>query len=170
MGAGATVTAMSSVVVPAALVADSVKVSSAVIVAWKLPVFIAPVEATDPGLIADVPDDWGQVPMILPASGLARDRVDAWFAELRVEPKVYARVAGNEAIVSMVSLGLGIGVVPQIVLDNSPQTTRVRVLDVSPALAAYDLGPGDTVIVDVGTYTGTRISSADAGFTLYRHT
>ena len=103
-------------------------------------VFIAPVGAADPSLSADVPDDWGDVPMILPASGLARDRVDAWFAERRVEPKVYARVAGNEAIVSMVSLGLGIGVVPQIVLDNSPQTTRVRVLDVSPALAAYDLG------------------------------
>lgn len=103
-------------------------------------VFIAPLEAVDPTLTVESPVDWGEVPMILAASGLARDRVDAWFADRRIEPKVYARVAGNEAIVSMVSLGLGVGVVPQIVLDNSPQTTMVRVLDVSPALEPYQLG------------------------------
>ena len=40
----------------------------------------------------------------------------------------------------VVDQGRNVCVVPQIVLDNSPQTTRVRVLDVSPALAAYDLG------------------------------
>ena len=71
---------------------------------------------------------------------LARDRVDAWFRERGVAPKIYGQVAGNEAIVSMVSLGLGVGVVPQIVLDNSTLASRVRVLDVQPALAAYDLG------------------------------
>jgi len=49
-------------------------------------------------------------------------------------------VAGNEAIVSMVSLGLGVGVVPKIVLDNSPHAQRVRVLDVDPVLEPYDLG------------------------------
>ena len=106
-------------------------------------VFIAPTEATDP-LLDDVsavdPEGWADIPMILAASGLSRARTDAWFRDQGVAPKVYAQVAGNEAIVSMVSLGLGVGVVPQIVLDNSPPATRVRVLDVEPALEPYDLG------------------------------
>ncbi len=106
-------------------------------------VFIAPVESDDE-VFASLPPavaaGWAEVPMILAVSGIARDRVDAWFRSLGVEPRIYAQVAGNEAIVSMVSLGLGVGVVPQIVLDNSPLTDRVRVLDVAPALAAYDLG------------------------------
>ena len=78
--------------------------------------------------------------MILASSGLARTRVDAWFKALGVTPKIYAQVAGNEAIVSMVSLGLGVGVVPKIVLDNSPHAAQVRILDVTPTLDPYDLG------------------------------
>ncbi|MDW3178741.1 MAG: HTH-type transcriptional activator IlvY [Acidimicrobiia bacterium] len=106
-------------------------------------VFVAPDESAEvpiahiaTGTIAD----WHDVPMILAAGGIARQRVDAWFEELGVSPQIYAQVAGNEAIVSMVSLGLGVGVVPKIVLDNSPHLARVRVLDVEPALTPYDLG------------------------------
>ena len=106
-------------------------------------VFIAPVETTGLGVEQLPPTDpaaWQDVPMILAATGIARRRVDAWFRSLSVAPQVYAQVAGNEAIVSMVSLGLGVAVVPKIVLDNSPQSSRVRVLDVAPELAPYDLG------------------------------
>lgn len=106
-------------------------------------VFITPVEATDLSIARLPPSDassWAQIPMILASSGLARTRVDSWFRALGVTPKIYAQVAGNEAIVSMVSLGLGVGVVPKIVLDNSPFAARVRVLDVAPALSPYDLG------------------------------
>ena len=53
---------------------------------------------------------------------------------------VYAQVAGNEAIVSMVSLGFGVGVVPEIVLQNSPLSETVRVLRVEPRLEAYEVG------------------------------
>lgn len=83
---------------------------------------------------------WAATPMILPEGGLARQRVDRWFAALGVKPLVYAQVAGNEAIVSMVSLGFGVGVVPQIVLDNSPLADAVAVLKVVPALAPYEVG------------------------------
>jgi LysR family positive regulator for ilvC len=105
-------------------------------------VFIGPPEGAD--VFAELPPDddaaWADIPMILATSGIARDRVDAWFRNLGIAPKIYAQVAGNEAIVSMVSLGLGVGVVPKIVLDNSPPATRVQVLDVTPALEPYDLG------------------------------
>ena len=105
-------------------------------------VFVAPMESTEatPRFAPEQAADWKDIPMILAASGIARRRVDAWFRDLGVTPQIYAQVAGNEAIVSMVSLGLGVGVVPKIVLDNSPHASDVRVLDVEPALAPYDLG------------------------------
>jgi LysR family positive regulator for ilvC len=83
---------------------------------------------------------WADSPMILPERGLARRRVDEWFRSLGVQANIYAQVAGNEAIVSMVSLGFGVGVVPQIVLDNSPLSETVRVLDMQPGLEAYEVG------------------------------
>jgi LysR family positive regulator for ilvC len=86
------------------------------------------------------PSDWSGMPMILPERGIARSRVDDWFRQLGVPPSIYAQVAGNEAIVSMVSLGFGVGIVPRIVLDNSPLAAKVRVLDVRPELAPYEVG------------------------------
>jgi len=83
---------------------------------------------------------WAKMPMVLPEGGLSRERIDAWFRAMDITPTVYAQVAGNEAIVTMVSLGLGIGVVPKIVLDNSPTIERIQVLDVAPQLEAYDVG------------------------------
>ncbi len=86
------------------------------------------------------PAQWAATPMIVSERGLARSRVDRWFAGLGIQPNIYAQVAGNEAIVSMVSLDFGVGVVPQIVLDNSPLAERVRVLNIRPALEPYEVG------------------------------
>jgi LysR family positive regulator for ilvC len=83
---------------------------------------------------------WADSPMILPERGLARRRVDELFRTLGVQAHIYAQVAGNEAIVSMVSLGFGVGVVPQIVLDNSPLSDTVQVLDIQPGLEPYKVG------------------------------
>lgn len=83
---------------------------------------------------------WADVPMILSEGGIARSRVNQWFRDLGISPRVYAQVAGNEAIVSMVSLGLGVGVVPKIVLDNSPLANKIRVIDVRPQLTPYNVG------------------------------
>lgn len=105
--------------------------------------FIAPIEQGDGNAqvkIPTSPEDWGSVPMIVSESGISRDRIDAWFRNRGVSPRIYAQVAGNEAIVSMVSLGLGIGVVPKIVLDNSPQVDSVQVLSVEPELEPYNIG------------------------------
>lgn len=106
-------------------------------------VFIAPKDQTrlEPSLIMPTsPHEWSQVPMILAEDGLSRQRTDAWFRSMDVAPKIYAQVVGNEAIVIMVSLGLGIGVVPKIVLDNSPTLDRIQILEVKPPLEAYDVG------------------------------
>lgn len=106
-------------------------------------VFIAPADISQiPHLISADPDhiNWAKIPMILSEQGLARNRVDEWFRNKAIKPSIYAQVSGNEAIVSMVSLGLGVGVVPKIVLDNSPLAERVQILPVTPRLAAYDVG------------------------------
>ena len=87
-----------------------------------------------------LPEQWAGTPMILSERGLARSRVDRWFAGHGVQPDIYAQVAGNEAIVSMVSLGFGVGVVPLIVLDNSPLAGKVSVLDLEPQLEPYEVG------------------------------
>lgn len=110
--------------------------------------FIAPKEQSDniprdPDVPLSAPHGakkWANVPMILSEGGLARNRIDAWFKTMGVTPRIYAQVAGFEAIVSMVSLGLGIGVVPKIVLDNSPMVNRIQVLKVKPELESYNIG------------------------------
>lgn len=83
---------------------------------------------------------WEDLPIILPEAGEARERVDRWFAARGVAVNLYARVSGNEAIVGMVALGCGIGVVPQLVLRSSPFAERVRPLDVAPALDPFRIG------------------------------
>lgn len=83
---------------------------------------------------------WSEIPFILAEQGLARQRTDEWLTSHGIRPTIYSQVRGNEAIVSLVSLGYGIGVAPQIVLDNSPFNQRIKVLPVTPALAPYDIG------------------------------
>lgn len=83
---------------------------------------------------------WGEIPVIIPEEGLARERLNAWFDSLGIKPNVYAEVKGNEAIVSMVSLGFGVGIAPQIVVDNSPLANKVKRFDPQPDLGPYDTG------------------------------
>lgn len=100
-------------------------------------VFIAP---RDDFQLPKTSQVWTEVPMILSEEGVARQRVNRWFADKGVKPRIYAQVAGNEAIVSMVGLGLGVGVVPLIVLENSPLADRVQVLNIKPKLKPFDVG------------------------------
>jgi LysR family positive regulator for ilvC len=102
--------------------------------------FIAPRALGTVPEIAQTEIDWGQVPMVLSESGLARSRVNQWFTARGVKPRIYAQVSGNEAIVSMVALGVGVGVVPELVLHNSPLASRVRVLPVRPELEPFAIG------------------------------
>ncbi len=84
--------------------------------------------------------DWSSVPMVLSETGLARTRVNNWFQAKDIQPHIYAQVTGNEAIVSMVALGVGVGIVPELVLRNSPLAGRVRILNVQPELESFSIG------------------------------
>lgn len=105
--------------------------------------FIAPTDSVDwlpTSPQSSTAQQWQRVPMILSEAGLSREYADTWFKALGITPRIYAQVAGHEAIVSMVGLGFGVGVVPKIVLDNSPLARRVQVLNVKPELPHYDVG------------------------------
>jgi LysR family transcriptional regulator, positive regulator for ilvC len=84
--------------------------------------------------------DWDQIPIIIPEEGLARERLNQWFNEQGIKPNIYAEVKGNEAIVSMVSLGFGVGVLPKIVVDNSPLAEQVEPFALQPDLGPYSMG------------------------------
>ncbi len=83
---------------------------------------------------------WDEIPIIIPEEGLARERLNRWFDEQKIQPKIYAEVKGNEAIVSMVSLGFGVGVLPKIVVDNSPLAEQVDPFVIQPDLGPYSMG------------------------------
>ena len=84
--------------------------------------------------------DWAEVPMVLPESGLARQSIERWFRARGSTPRVYGEVSGNEAALSLVALGCGVGIVPALVLDKSPLKSEVRALDVRPALPEFRVG------------------------------
>ena len=79
--------------------------------------------------------------MVLSETGLSRRRTDAWFRARRQRPNVYAEVSGHEAVISMVRLGCGVGVVPRLVLERFAQKNEVRELEVSPPLEPLRRGP-----------------------------
>lgn len=79
-------------------------------------------------------------PFILPERSVARRRADRWFAEKEIKPDIYAQVSGNEAILAMVSLGCGIGIVPELVIDKSHLKESIRIIDIQPELEPYLVG------------------------------
>lgn len=81
--------------------------------------------------------DWRTTPVILAERGLSRIRIDRWFAEKGIIPNIYAEVAGNEALLAMVSLGFGVGVLPELVLEQSSLRDKVRVFKAEPALMPF---------------------------------
>lgn len=83
--------------------------------------------------------DWNQIPFIVPEAGTARDRANAWFKQMKIKPNIYAQIAGHEAIVSLVALGCGIGIAPDVVINNSPLRDQVQRINV-PAIRPFKLG------------------------------
>jgi len=85
--------------------------------------------------------NWSSLAYIFPEHGPAKSRLQHWLQGMGVaKPKIYARVSGHEALVSMVALGLGLGIAPQVVIDNSPVGSKVRLLNVGAPIKAFELG------------------------------
>ncbi|MGD9948730.1 MAG: HTH-type transcriptional activator IlvY [Desulfobulbus sp.] len=102
--------------------------------------FIAPQEGGLPTIDTKGFIDWPSTPMIMAEQGLSRIRIDRWFKAKNIQPNIYAEVAGNEALLAMVGLGCGVGVVPELVLEKSPLRDRVLVTPITPELAPFIIG------------------------------
>ncbi|HJV35727.1 HTH-type transcriptional activator IlvY [Geomonas sp.] len=84
--------------------------------------------------------DLSRAPLVLPQTGLSRRRLDHWLKEHRITPNITSEVSGNEAIIAMVRLGCGVGVVPELVWERSPFRDEVAVVDKAPRLDPYVVG------------------------------
>ncbi|MFT4800042.1 MAG: LysR family positive regulator for ilvC [Candidatus Azotimanducaceae bacterium] len=76
--------------------------------------------------------NWEGVPLVLPGFGPVRDQVDDWVRSEGFKPEIYSEVDGNEAILSLVALGCGVGFVPQLVWENSSLRDRIEVVATGP--------------------------------------
>ena len=91
-------------------------------------------------LLGSPQDILSSVPLILPKAGLARSRFDKWIKTRNVKPIIAAETEGNEAILAIAQLGLGIGLVPQIVLENGPYKGEFVIHTAGNILGYYDVG------------------------------
>lgn len=85
------------------------------------------------------PPNWDAIPFIIPSTGTARERANTWFKTMNIRPNIYAQVSGHEAIASMVALGCGVGIAPDVVINNSPVRDKVQRLKVAP-IRPFTLG------------------------------
>lgn len=104
-------------------------------------VFIAPQQPEDSiAVTSEGQLDLSRAPLVLPQAGLSRRRLDKWLKSNRITPNISSEVSGNEAIIPMVRLGCGIGIVPQLVLERSPFRDEVQILENTPRLDPYVVG------------------------------
>jgi len=84
--------------------------------------------------------DWAGIPFIVPERGVTKEMLDAWLRERDIRPRVYAQVAGHEAIIAMVSLGLGVGIAPRLVVEASSMAASVSAIEVPDGLPPLTIG------------------------------
>lgn len=70
-----------------------------------------------------------KVEFIRPAHYIGDSDLDFWFQEQNLNPKIYSDVDGNEAILSLVSSGMGMSFLPEIVISHSHLAKYVKVID-----------------------------------------
>lgn len=101
---------------------------------------VAPATGEFDGLLGSEKVNWAEVPLILPSTGQVRQNIDAWLRVNNIVPNVYAEVPGNEAILSLVALGCGVGFVPELVIRESPLAGQVMIVPEGPELEDFHVG------------------------------
>ena len=91
-------------------------------------------------LVGELRVPWERVPVVLPTLGAGRTAIERFFRRRRAKPLVYGEMPGNEAILSLVSLGCGVGVVPKIVMEKSPLRPALRALDLDEDWGELEVG------------------------------
>jgi LysR family positive regulator for ilvC len=86
------------------------------------------------------PDSEPDGPFVVPARGLVREAAFRWFRKTGVKPVVAAEPDGHEALLALVALGCGVGIVPRLVLESSTTVDRLVELPVDPPLEPLTIG------------------------------
>lgn len=84
--------------------------------------------------------NWKELPYVMPESGPIRYKFEKWLKAMNIKPNIYASVSGHEALVSMVALGTGVSIAPQLVIDASPVKNKISVLKPNVTPESFDLG------------------------------
>ncbi|MEV0799789.1 HTH-type transcriptional activator IlvY [Kribbella sp. NPDC050281] len=77
---------------------------------------------------------------VVPARGLVRDAAFRWFRKAGVKPVIAAEPDGHEALLALVALGCGTGVVPRLVLESSAVRDRLVERPSDPPLDPLTIG------------------------------
>ncbi|MGW1621719.1 HTH-type transcriptional activator IlvY [Streptomyces sp. NPDC002172] len=88
----------------------------------------------------DRPDPGLDGPLVLPQRGLVREAADRWFRARGRPVAVACEPDGHEALLTLVALGCGTGVVPRLVLEHSAVRDRIAVLPADPAPEPFPIG------------------------------
>ena len=96
-----------------------------------------PVAVTDLVLVKarESPSDG---PFVVPARGLVRDAAFRWFRRTGTKPVIAAEPDGHEALLALVALGCGTGVVPRLVLESS--AVRDQLIELPADLEPLTIG------------------------------
>ncbi|MED7820398.1 MULTISPECIES: HTH-type transcriptional activator IlvY [unclassified Francisella] len=68
------------------------------------------------------------IPFIRPSHYIGSSNLDEWFMKQNLKPEIYGDVDGNEAILSLVSSGIGTSIVPEVILKHSHLSKSVNII------------------------------------------
>jgi LysR family positive regulator for ilvC len=84
-------------------------------------------------------DGWAAVPLVLPASGLARTLADRWLARSGIRPASVTEAVGHEAVLALVAAGWGVGIVPDLVASESALASRFETVRAPSPMPGFDV-------------------------------
>ncbi|MFB6721886.1 LysR substrate-binding domain-containing protein [Kribbella sp. NPDC056345] len=96
--------------------------------------------ATTDLILVSAPGVPSDSPYVVPARGLVREAAFRWFRARGLRPSIAAEPDGHEALLALVDLGFGIGIVPRLVLDTSTFSGRLVERRVHPPLDPLPIG------------------------------
>ncbi|MEV7630361.1 HTH-type transcriptional activator IlvY [Actinoplanes sp. NPDC089786] len=105
-----------------------------------------PVARTPLVLVRTRPSPSGTEPLafhdrfVLPRGGLVRDAANRWFRRIGATPHIAAEADGHEALLTLVTLGYGTGIVPDLVLRHGNVRNRLHTVSAPSSPGELNIG------------------------------
>ena len=72
-----------------------------------------------------------QYPFIMPVQFLNDNNIQKWLLRQKTTTCIYGEVDGNEAILSLVSSGVGVSVLPKVVVEHNHLANKIKMLSIA---------------------------------------